>query len=159
MTGQDKQDLLIYRRELFEYSAGRRVNPPDTPACLRRTVGYATACPAMPPPATPYGLCQSAQPVPPTPEALRQQADKAQEALDNAAAHQAVQDRINFERDLASATITLLDEVRNVTLGVSVAAVSESFARFRKELQPLARTYGVKITLVGDKTKATLVRL
>lgn len=74
------------------------------------------------------------------------------------AAKQAVRDRLAYQRGLAQATDSLLGRIGAVLDGGTVSNY-EAFAKFRKELQPLASTYGIKIVLVGDKTQATLVKV
>lgn len=67
--------------------------------------------------------------------------------------------RINTERSLAAATTLLLGGIEGVLLSGYGASNQAEWATFRKELQPLAESYGVRIVLVGDKTRATLVRI
>ncbi|HVH93261.1 MAG TPA: hypothetical protein VM783_17990 [Candidatus Acidoferrum sp.] len=67
--------------------------------------------------------------------------------------------RINAEMELASVTHTLLRDIRDSgKIGRSPDTRCD-FAKFRKELQPLAESYGYKIVLVGDKSLATLVKV
>ena len=73
-----------------------------------------------------------------------------------AAELKAFNERIDYERDLAEATALLVVSIRRLRTAGECSAYP-TFARFRKELSPLAETYGVKIVLVGDKSKATLV--
>jgi hypothetical protein len=65
--------------------------------------------------------------------------------------------RIKNEAALAHATSLLLRDINTLAQG-RITAPSSPLATFRKELQPLAATYGMKIVLVGDKTQATLVQ-
>lgn len=82
-------------------------------------------------------------------KALKEEADKVA----------ALKAQFDNDRDLAQATIDLIFSARVLRTGI-VAPTSvreESLARFRKELAPLAESYGVKIVLTGDKTTATVV--
>lgn len=68
--------------------------------------------------------------------------------------------RIENDAKLAGATTLALDSLRNLINGKSVhVAAMESFATFRKELAPLAESYGYKFVLVGNKSKAALTVL
>ena len=87
----------------------------------------------------------------------KKEADDAAAALHEAAV--AVQNRISTELKLADATSDLLKQVRRLIGGEVEVPSMFSLAEFRKELQPLAATYGFKIVLVGDKTKATLTKV
>lgn len=66
--------------------------------------------------------------------------------------------RIDYEHALAAATARLLADVQNITLGGGRADQSEYLVRFRKELAPLAGTYGFRIVPVGDKSVAVLTK-
>lgn len=82
-------------------------------------------------------------------KALKEEADKVA----------ALKAQFDNDRDLAQATIDLIFSARVLRTGI-VAPCSvreESLARFRKELAPLAESYGVKIVLTGDKSTATVV--
>lgn len=61
--------------------------------------------------------------------------------------------RIDHDKALAQATLVLLYALQG-----NKNAQEPLLARFRKELQPLANSYGVKIVLVGDKSIASLVK-
>lgn len=78
---------------------------------------------------------------------------------EDAAISQALRDRIDSDRALASATSILLNGIEAVLLRGLNASNETVWAERRKELQPLAESYGCRIVLVGDKTKATLVRI
>lgn len=86
---------------------------------------------------------------------------QAQEALVQAEQAKAQEDarvalvaRLDHEEALASATLELLRCIRRNDF-----SPSHQFAKFRKELNPLAETYGFKLVLVGDKTRATVTAL
>ena len=70
---------------------------------------------------------------------------------------EALKARIHDDIALAHATRTLLDGVQSLRLLGATVSAHQVLARFRKELAPLAESYGAKIVLVGDKTTATLV--
>ena len=58
---------------------------------------------------------------------------------------------------LANVTGSLLVDLRKLVKGETAhVAAQVSYADFRKQLAPLAESYGYKFTLVGDKTKAAL---
>lgn len=83
-----------------------------------------------------------------------------QAAADAAMAERrALGERIQYEIALAEATSQLLAFIRSLLLSEVCVDSSTVFATFRKELQPLASTYGVKIVLIGQKDRATLVRV
>jgi hypothetical protein len=72
----------------------------------------------------------------------------------------ALRDRFNRDHQLALATASLTTAARSLVLKDTLPQHSQApefFATFRKELQPLAAEYGVKIVLIGDKTTATVV--
>lgn len=71
-------------------------------------------------------------------------------------AKDAVLQRIAEETLLAHATVTLLTAISAMTKGEGVTQ-QFGLAKFRQQLQPLAQSYGYKIVLVGDKTRATIV--
>lgn len=90
---------------------------------------------------------------------LAQQAEQQAVREETLAEKTALNNRISYEVALANATIILLASLRSLLLGeVPSVAPQAVLAKFRKELQPLAETYGVKIVCVGDKTTATLVK-
>lgn len=90
---------------------------------------------------------------------LEQAAREARADEEAEAAKQAISTRIDGEVALAKATILLLSDVRTLCVhGMSPVPRTE-LATFRKELQPLAETYGVRIVLIGDKSTATLVNI
>jgi hypothetical protein len=76
-----------------------------------------------------------------------------------AAAKLARQQQLQQQRELAVATHALLTAIVSLDSGADGVTERETFAQFRKELQPLAKVYGYKIVLVGNKSKATLVNL
>lgn len=65
--------------------------------------------------------------------------------------------RFDNDRHLAEATISLISRARSLRLKSSCEGSSDGLARFRKELSPLAESYGVRIVLTGDKSTATVV--
>lgn len=94
-----------------------------------------------------------------TADQLEQAAHEARADEEAAAAKQAISTRIDGEVALAKATLLLLSDVRTLCVhGMSTVPRTE-LAAFRKELQPLAETYGVRIVLIGDKSTATLVAI
>lgn len=88
-------------------------------------------------------------------KAKKEAAEKAEKDR-IAAEKKAVADRLTHEKALAAATGILLSDIEYIFAGAA-ASNREEYAKFRTELQPLAASYGVKIVLVGDKTKGTLV--
>lgn len=104
----------------------------------------------------------SVQPMPPnshiTADALQAQADAARAAEEKAAADVEFYARNQADTALASATLDLLAGLRCARKGYVVES-SATLAEHRKSLQPLAASYGYKIVLVGDKSRATLVQL
>lgn len=92
---------------------------------------------------------------------LRAQADAEDAAQVAKEAKDALLSRITYEDSLADATKLLLACVRKLaTLGEGVGTMPmDDFVTFRKELTPLAESYGYKFVLVGDKTKAALTVL
>lgn len=90
---------------------------------------------------------------------LFEAAEAATKYEEASAANQALHDRITAELGLCAATAVLLRNVRSLVLeSAATVPASSELARFRKELQPLAETYGLRIVLVGDRTTATLVK-
>ncbi len=82
---------------------------------------------------------------------------KAQEQIEAANVKAALADRFNYDQELAQATVSLIGEAKRLILdGQTSASANTSFAKFRKQLSPLAATYGVKIVLVGNKSTATV---
>lgn len=66
--------------------------------------------------------------------------------------------RIEAEQALAEATQVLLTNIRQLVVDqVRTVNGFKALAHFIKELQPLAKTYGVKIVKVGNGELATLV--
>lgn len=88
--------------------------------------------------------------------ALLERAEENERKAKEEEAKAAVLQRIAEEALLAHATVTLLTEIRAMTKGEGVMQ-QFGLAKFRQQLQPLAQSYGYKIVLVGDKTRATLV--
>jgi hypothetical protein len=87
-------------------------------------------------------------------EIVKAEAEKAKQAADAALA-----DRFAHDAGLAHATSELLAAGRGLLLGnIRVAATLSIIAKYRKELAPLAASYGLKIVLVGDKSTATVVQ-
>lgn len=88
---------------------------------------------------------------------LRLQAEE-QDALQ--AAKQVKEDtlaKIASDVHLANATVALLTDLHKLVRGDSVHVAAQVFyAALRKQLSPLAESYGYKFVLVGDKTKAAL---
>lgn len=82
----------------------------------------------------------------------------AEDALQAAKeAKAAVLTKLTDDIELAQVTGLLLVDLRKLVKGETVhVAAQVSYARFRKQLAPLAAAYGYKFTLVGDKTKAAL---
>ena len=72
------------------------------------------------------------------------------------AAKAALLRRVEYDIALAEDTISLLGAVSSL-VSASGGCGHYDLAEFRRQLQPLALTYGYKIVLVGDKTKAMLV--
>lgn len=66
--------------------------------------------------------------------------------------------RIDYELSLANATARLLADVQSIALGGGRADQSAYLVQFRKELAPLADSYGFSIVLVGDKSVAVLTQ-
>lgn len=104
---------------------------------------------------------------PTAPTSLEQQVKATQQAAADAVAALAAQEakdaliaRLNNDRALAVATQALIEAARDlVVYGQYTTTSADSFAKFRKELQPLASSYGLKIVLVGNRSRATLVTL
>lgn len=94
----------------------------------------------------------------PSPEERIKQAQEALAQAEQAKAQhdalKALAARLDYEEALARTTLNLLRYIRR-----SDFAPDYEFAKFRKELNPLAETYGFKLVLVGDKTRATLTAL
>lgn len=88
---------------------------------------------------------------------LQQKLAEAGAALAAKNERDALAARIDAEIALAVATLTLLDDIRNLRLTNNQMYRRKEFATYRKELAALAATYDVKIVLVGDKTTADLV--
>lgn len=88
--------------------------------------------------------------------ALLERAEENERKAKAEADKAAVLQRIAEETLLAHATVTLLTEISAMTKGEGVTQ-QFGLAKFRQQLQPLAQSYGYKIVLVGDKTRATLV--
>lgn len=109
--------------------------------------GYAKQAAAMP--------WQARSPEP-TADALRGLLEAAERREAEEAEREALKDRLTYETKLAHATLTLLGEVRRMRVEQRQSEVFNALADFRKELSPLAATYGMKIVLVGDKTRAAL---
>lgn len=111
----------------------------------------------MPAPQAPRPYAPQAA-IGPSPEERIKQAQEALAQAEHAKAQEdarkAVEARLDYEEHLARTTVDLLLAVRRGDF-----APSYTFAKFRKELNPLAETYGFKLVLVGDKTRATLTAL
>lgn len=67
--------------------------------------------------------------------------------------------RTQYEVSLAHATLELLNTVRGIELFGHPPSLVCTFAKFRKELSPLAESYGYRIKLVGDKSVAVLTKV
>lgn len=92
------------------------------------------------------------------PEKLEAEAFRMLQQARDLAAKEAIEARIKEELALAEATQVLLTHIRQLVVGQARSVNgSRPLARFIKELQPLARTYGVKIVKVGNGELATLV--
>lgn len=90
-------------------------------------------------------------------EQLKQAQDAviaAEKAVADQAAAEALEARLQRDTDLANATVSLLSYIR-----LNSSSANVPFAKFRSELNPLALTYGYKLVLVGDKTRASLVKV
>lgn len=107
------------------------------------------------------GQCNYAPPQAAPNQSPEERIKQAQEALAQAEQAKALEDarkaleaRLDHEEAMARATLTLLLCIRRRDFSPQY-----DFAKFRKELNPLAETYGFKLVLVGDKTRATLTAL
>lgn len=89
-----------------------------------------------------------------TPTELQAELDAALKAEAVAAEAKAKADDLQYHVDLATATTVLLGSIQSPKSPVR----GDLLARFRKELAPLARHFGAKIVLVGDRTSALLVQ-
>lgn len=69
----------------------------------------------------------------------------------------AIKAHFDYDEKLANATSLLIRSARELVVSKVTSLANENFATFRKELAPLAAGYGVKIVLIGDKTRAVLV--
>lgn len=111
----------------------------------------------MPAPQAPRPYAPQAA-IGPSPEERIKQAQEALAQAEQAKAQEdarkALEARLDYEQGLAYATGEMLQAIRNRS-----GAISTTFAKFRKELNPLAETYGFKLVLVGDKTRAALTAL
>lgn len=77
-----------------------------------------------------------------------------------AAEREAMIARIGAQQDLLNATRTLLGDLQELLVEGRTHADSRTlYAKHRKELAELAGEYGYKIVLVGDKTRATIVKM
>ena len=92
---------------------------------------------------------------------LRIAADEMEAREVVASAKAVVQARLKHDVLLANATKLLLIAIAEFHLRDGSRAhpqtTSEQLCVFRKELQPLATSYGFKIVVIDDRTKATLV--
>ena len=91
---------------------------------------------------------------------LRIAADEMEAREVVASAKAVVQARLNHDSRLANATKLLLIAIAEFHLrdgSRGPQTTSEQLCVFRKELQPLATSYGFKIVVIDDRTKATLV--
>jgi hypothetical protein len=93
-----------------------------------------------------------------TPTEQLKQAQDAVIAAEKAVAEQAERDaftaRIGRDIELANGTVQVLNAIASGS-----STPSATFAKFRSELSPLALTYCYKLVLVGDKTRASLVKV
>lgn len=72
----------------------------------------------------------------------------------------AIQARIREDQRLADATICLLQRLEDLRVfRTKIPTPALQLAKYRKQLQPLAESYGARIVLIGDKTQATVVLL
>lgn len=91
--------------------------------------------------------------------ALADEEDAKQAAKE---AKDALVQRTLDDAKLAEATCQLLIDIRKLVNGESVHVAAQAqaiYADLRKQLSPLAASYGYKFVLVGDKTKAALTVL
>lgn len=88
---------------------------------------------------------------------IQQELAEAEAALAAENERNALAARIDAEHALATATVTLLADIRVLTLHGNQTHSRKEFAKYRKELATLAASYDVKIVLVGDKSAAVLV--
>src|ERR1044072_1940516 len=91
-------------------------------------------------------------------DALKAQEKAEAKAAEAKAAKDALGSRLSYERGLANATVELLAEIARIEFNYGSASMSHGYAKYRKELSPLAETYGFKLVLVGDKSVAVLTR-
>lgn len=104
-----------------------------------------------------YSAPPAPAPLPVTSADLLKRAEVLAEQEEVAAEAAALQARIQYDIDLADATLALLHDIRSFAIkGGGTVGAKTSHARFRKELAPLAAAYGVKFAIVGDRTTATL---
>ena len=115
---------------------------------------YHAQCPTTPPPVVSITAAE-----------LRIAADEMEAREVVASAKAAVLARIKHDILLANATKWLLVAIAEFSQrdgsmrdgSVGTQTTSEQLCLFRKELQPLAASYGFKIVVIDDRTKATLV--
>lgn len=94
-----------------------------------------------------------------TADELEQAAREARADEEARAAKEKIEARINRDETLAMATVALLRQINYLLVDGGECSALHNLAEFRKELQPLAETYGVRIVLIGDKSTATLVTI
>lgn len=74
------------------------------------------------------------------------------------AAKDATMARIGYHQALGTATLSLLESIKESIKSAGPVVPEKQFVQFRKELSPLAKSYGFAIVVVGDRTAATLVK-
>lgn len=89
--------------------------------------------------------------------------DKAEKAAEQArvkarAEKDATMARIGYHQALGTATLSLLESIKECVKTGGPVVPEKQFVQFRKELNPLAKSYGFAIVVVGDRTTATLVK-
>jgi len=86
-------------------------------------------------------------------EMLRANAARTKEAKEFTVA-------VNKHIRLYGAAVHMLSDIREMNTGYQgYPAPRDGYAEFRAELNEIAKPYGFKLVLVGDKDKASLVRL
>lgn len=88
---------------------------------------------------------------------LQQELAEAEVALAAKTERDALAAKIDDDIALAEATRTLLADIRVLRVAGNQLYHRNEFAQYREELAAIAKRYGVRIVLVGDKTAATLV--
>lgn len=152
-AGRAAVDMHLYK---LQTQPARFIDPTPQP-----TKGDIMSQIPLPAPQAPRPYAPQAS-IGPSPEERIKQAQEALAQAEQAKAQEdaqkALEARLDHEEALCSATAALLGAIR--TFGHTPGqATSRVFAEFRKELTPLAESYGYKLVLVGDKTQATLTKL